>query len=191
MDLIVYDEHLQRFLLQVESLCTKYNYIYTTTTDIIMTQGLNSGKRLVQATIEINEEQYDLDFRGTDNGLTLHEDRLSRDFTINSLYMWFDFSKDEGYINYPNHGRSDVENRIIRIQNGFEHTFEDKSRYLRLIRFKVTKNARVEEELDTKVREFGPNELLNNSWGFSREVAKVFEKDGEIWIDYCQNLIDF
>lgn len=51
--------------------------------------------------IIIDEEEVEVDFRGTDDGLTLQEDRKSRDLTINGLYMWFDMKKDLGFIDYP------------------------------------------------------------------------------------------
>ena len=41
--------------------------------------------------ITIDGEEFDVDLREMDNTYNLYDDRKTRDFTINSLYIWFDF----------------------------------------------------------------------------------------------------
>ena len=86
----------------------------------------------------------------------LEEDVIRRDFTINGLYM----DKNLKVYDYVD-GVKDLNNHLIRtIGNPDERIKEDPLRILRAIRFKITFNFLIDEELNKAIR--NNLELLNN-----------------------------
>ena len=136
IDLIISTKYQENFYTELkravalETGC-KIQHIF----QVVLSSGLNKGRKLIQFKIFIDEQQFDFDLREVQNGLTVQDDRITRDFTINSLYMWFDFTEETVHVDYPPNGKEDIAERKIRTTNGIDHTFQDASRIMRLIRF--------------------------------------------------------
>ena len=73
---------------------------------------------------------------------SLKEDVLRRDITINALYM----DKDLNVIDYVN-GKEDINNKIIKmIGNPETRISEDPLRIIRILRFQLETNFKIEKE---------------------------------------------
>ena len=175
-----------------------------------LSKGMSKDKWLVKLTITIDGEEFDLDLRETDNKDNLDDDRKTRDFTINSLYMWFDFEKGKYHVIYPQNvrflqnkynfltyikGELDIIDKRMRTTNSIELTFSDPSRILRLIRFLSSdKNWLIHPQLENYLMTRANSKLLedNNSYVFCAEMHKIFcKKDSMEWIKMCYLMIKY
>ncbi len=75
---------------------------------------------------------------------TLHDDLARRDFTMNAIA----FDEESGEYIDPFNGREDIKNNLIRcVGKAYDRFHEDSLRLLRAIRFKITKNFELDEDV--------------------------------------------
>lgn len=110
---------------------------------------------------------------------TLLDDLSRRDFTMNAMAR-----TEQGGIIDPFNGRADIENRVIRcVGNPRERFAEDYLRMLRAVRFAVTKNMVIAEDVATAIITLGPY-LESVAVERARE-----ELDKALRVDTCYTLI--
>lgn len=113
------------------------------------------------------------------------DDLKTRDFTVNGLYYDIfqkvvkDFNKGPNM--EPNQGIADIEGKIIRCINSFTLTFQDISRYIRAIRFEVSKGFTIEPELKKHIEKNGASTIwkmsLKDLWSVIKEIGKILKSD--------------
>ena len=128
--------------------------------------------------IETNsvEEHIDLDFRELDYGINaLVEDLKTRDFTVNGLY--YDLVQEMTIDKCG--GIHDIRMKEIRCINSFEITFADVSRFMRGIRFCITKGFKLEPQLEEYfVKRAGPalHSIGKDVWNVTKELDKMIKE---------------
>lgn len=124
-----------------------------------LTKGANAGLRFFRSALFVHitndgngryiKQHYQLDMRESPDDADLSVDRKTRDFTVNSIYLWpnEDYSKYE--FDFPENGETDIEHKIVRPTNSFEETFSpDPGRFLRALRLKIQYGFNLDPELD-------------------------------------------
>lgn len=106
----------------------------------------STGKQVVDFTCCREEADYDGRRPGFTKPASLATDLLRRDFTVNALAMEVDSSLNPiGNIIDLVNGKTDLEQRILRfVGNPAERLEEDGLRWLRAIRFSITKGFWIE-----------------------------------------------
>lgn len=104
---------------------------------------------------------------------SLKEDVLRRDITINALYM----DKDLNVIDYVN-GKEDINNKIIKmIGNPETRISEDPLRIIRILRFQLETNFKIEKELEKAIKNnFSKVHLLKKE-KVEQEIKKSNHKE--------------
>lgn len=131
-------------------------------------------------------EVIDFDFRELDSNYKHPVDDLkTRDFTVNGLYYDInqrtvrDFIKGENF--EYNQGIADINSKILRCINPFALTFTDVSRYVRAVRFQVTKGFTMEPELkahfDSKAVKTVWSTSMKDLWSVIKEIGKILKSD--------------
>lgn len=104
---------------------------------------------------------------------TLLDDLSRRDFTVNAIAR-----RDDGTLFDPFHGQSDLQTRVLRcVGDTKKRMTEDALRMLRAIRFSITKNLAMSDELHAFLR-WPDNAKLLKSVSIERvreELLKCFE----------------
>ena len=118
IDIICYEKHLNDYVNNLKELIKNakfdkriakfqgsknFKFEVIKENSVRLSQGYNKGKELKQLKIEIGVEVFDLDVRATDNRDSIEDDLTTRDFTINSLYMYC--SMDKSYLVFKNRVR--------------------------------------------------------------------------------------
>lgn len=159
----------------------------------LLQAGVCKGSLLLQQNIKainmetkIILEDIDFDFRELDSNFKHPVDDLkTRDFTVNGLY--YDVSKGEirdfnlGPAMEVNQGIRDLRDKVIRCINPFAVTFSDISRYLRAVRFEVTKSFTMEESLRDHFEKHAAKAVwktsLKDLWAVIKEIGKILKSD--------------
>ena len=118
---------------------------------------------------------------------TAELDIMSRDFTVNALFYDVFDEHEEDYCNVCcllSQGISDLKNNILRCVKSPEMTFEDPSRYLRAIRFCVTKSFVMDEVLKSYLKDNSQRDLnklasqgFDKMWSITKEIVKMLRSD--------------
>lgn len=109
---------------------------------------------------------------------SIYDDLARRDFTMNAIAR-----AEDGTIIDPFDGRTDIEQRLIRCVGTAKARFtEDGLRMLRAIRFSVTKNFRIADDIVTCIRH--EDFFETRMWGVSderirEELHKMFQHDSD------------
>lgn len=107
---------------------------------------------------------------------TLFDDLARRDFTMNAIAKSLD-----GEIIDPHNGVQDIEDRVIRaVGDPWQRIEEDALRALRALRFSVTKDFTIEDELLEVIDTYEVAELIEEKISDDRiavEVSKMFRHD--------------
>ena len=81
----------------------------------------------------------------------------------------------------PNQGIADIEAKVIRCINSFSITFQDVSRYVRAIRFEVSKGFAIEPELRKHLEKNAAPTIWKMSfkdlWSVIKEIGKLLKND--------------
>lgn len=159
----------------------------------ILQAGTCIGSLLLQQNIKVLDketgtvlEDIDFDFRELDSNFKHPVDDLrTRDFTVNGLY--YDVSKKEvrdfnfGPSMESKQGIRDLNSKIIRCINPFAVTFSDVSRYLRAIRFEVSKGFKMEETLLSHFEKHAAKAVwktpMKDLWAVIKEIGKIMKGD--------------
>ena len=211
IDLIIYSKYQTFFNSNLEdNVKSMPQCTYDQVSSQTLSKGMSEGKKLVILKITIDGEEFDLDLRETDNKDNLDDDMKTRDFTINSLYMWFEFENEKYHVIYPQNvrfhlkniifltcikGELDIIDKRMRTTNSIELTFSDPSRILRLIRFLSSEeNWLTDPQLQDYLMTKAHPKLLEgeNKFVFCAEMHKVFcKKDSKQWIKMCCLMIKY
>lgn len=109
--------------------------------------------------------------------ISLSDDLLRRDFTINTICM----DKNENIIDLMD-GKKDLEDKIIRTVGSVDKKLEEDSlRILRAIRFATTLNFKIDDDLSTGIIKYSKN---LSSLSFERrkyELEKIFESPNYLY----------
>lgn len=206
----MYSSEIQKFRANLVQLCSNKGIEYEFTGSNEggrqeegqrLATGLNQGMLLIKMDLVIEDTRFELDLRETKNEFDLKEDAVSRDFTVNSTFLSISQSQPVFFftatvinlseffylLNFK--GEADTKNRIIKCHNPLDFTFEDASRFLRLVRFKVDKDLTIDTELDFYVKQNGSQKVMSGHY-FHREFDKAFQKK-KTFPQYCQELVNY
>lgn len=136
--------------------------------------------------VEQTVETVEFDFRELASTYSHPIDDLkTRDFTVNGLYYDIyqktvkDFNRGPNM--EPHQGIADIQAKTIRCINSFALTFQDVSRYVRAIRFEVSKGFTIEPELKQHIEKLGAATIwkmsLKDLWSVIKEIAKLLKSD--------------
>ena len=155
--------------------------------------GTCTGSFILQQDITIKKietgevlETVEFDFRELASTFSHPVDDLkTRDFTVNGLYydIYLKHVKDfnKGPNMEPNQGIADIEAKVIRCINSFSITFQDVSRYVRAIRFEVSKGFAIEPELRKHLEKNAAPTIWKMSfkdlWSVIKEIGKLLKND--------------
>lgn len=112
-----------------ESLDLIYKQLYKKYSDkeslVTLSRGANKGLRLFRTSLRSLKSNYhcQLDMRECEDEHSLDDDRKTRDFTVNSIYMWPIQNYTKLKLDYPRNGQFDIANKIVRAVNSMEETF--------------------------------------------------------------------
>ena len=78
-------------------------------------------------------------------------------------------------------GLKDIKSKTLRCINSFEDTFKDPSRYIRAIRFCVSKGFKMDSDLKKYFEENAAKQIsqlgLKDLWSITKEIDKMFNND--------------
>lgn len=154
----------------------------TCTGSLLYQQDVKAVDILTQKELEAIE----FDFRELDSNYKHPVDDLkTRDFTVNGLYYdinqrrVLDFNKGSNF--EDNQGIADIHSKIIRCINPFPLTFSDVSRYVRAVRFEVSKGFTMEpslkEHFDKKAVKTVWGMSMKDLWSVIKEIGKLLKSD--------------
>lgn len=156
----------------------------TCTGSFILQQDITIKK--INGFVEAVIETVEFDFRELASTYSHPIDDLkTRDFTVNGLYYDIflkrvkDFNKGPNM--EPNQGIADIAAKTIRCINSFSLTFQDVSRYIRAIRFQISKGFVIEPELLKHIEKNGAATIwkmsLKDLWSVIKEIAKLLKSE--------------
>ena len=143
------------------------------------------GSMLYQLKIELDGHIFDLDFREIKGAMKDKLDAETRDFTINSLYYFYD-PKNTSFIvakpvvtkfkNLTFQALDDLKNNVLRHNNDFDSTYiKDPDRFLRVVRFAVTKGCKIaDDDEEFILRKGAENIKIHHGM---REFTKIAKSD--------------
>ena len=128
--------------------------------------------------IQCKLEDLSMDFREFGNNLELQTDLETRDFTCNGLYVDPRTLEVLDFVQGVEH----IKNKIICPINSFEKTFlRDFSRFMRIVRFRVTKGFSISKDTEREIKSVTSNEIDSYKRGDDknyestiRELKKFF-----------------
>jgi tRNA nucleotidyltransferase (CCA-adding enzyme) len=155
----------------------------------------NTGKEYALARKETKDGHKHSDFKFDFNkNITLEEDLIRRDFTINSIAVDLNYkhSEDLMMLNLidPFNGKIDIKNKIIRHINS-EHFIEDPLRILRACRFAAQLNFTIADDTLELLKYMIKENMLNHisKERIYNEFKKAFSKGyhSDVFIKYLDD----
>ena len=152
---------------------------------------LKKGLKFIKGSVNIGHVQINFDFRECEDDYGIQQDRLNREFTVNSVFMWIENNQLKFDMDPQTY--DDLQSMTLRLVNQFDKTFvRDPRRLLRLVRFSVEKELRIEDNLLTEVKLRGYKLLKSKFSAFQKEllVKRYFASSNERdWIGACIQLV--
>lgn len=155
---------------------------------IHLSRGANEGLLLFRTALHVKiqgdrngeyiEQSYQFDMRECEDQMSLDEDRKSRDFTVNAIYMWPDKKFEKFEFDFPKNGEFDIFKKIAKTVNSLQETFSsDPGRFLRALRLKTQYGFTLDVELDDYIKNNANYSLTKMGYLFRKEFVnkKFFE----------------
>jgi tRNA nucleotidyltransferase/poly(A) polymerase len=145
LDIIMSTNHINSFSMLMEDIASKNKFKFKKGNSHVLNTTNCRGMLL----LKINFQEIEIDIRELREDWTLEKDLATRDFKCNALYYNPCLEKVEDLVN----GLADVRHKRLDVVNSFSDSFfTDFSRFIRIVRFKVTKKFKIAKEVEEQIK---------------------------------------